>query len=57
LRGEKGDYSAKDVDVRNYAKYLLREGNLFEKRDLLFCMKSKILLKDKKVSAFEGVAI
>lgn len=45
----KEEYSAKDTDVRNYAKYLLTEGSIFEKRDLLGCLKSKIKLKDKKV--------
>jgi hypothetical protein len=49
LGGEKGDYSAKDIDIRNYAGYLLREGNLFEKRDLLICLKSKIALKEKRI--------
>jgi len=50
LGGKKEDYSAKDMDIRNYAKYILREGNLFEKRDLLVCLKSKIVLKEKKVA-------
>lgn len=43
------EYSAKDADVRNYAKYLLTEGSVFEKRDLLGCLKSKINLKDKQI--------
>jgi len=43
------EYNAKDADVRNYAKYLLNEGSIFEKRDLLTCLKSKISLKNKKV--------
>ena len=38
------------IDIRNYAKYLLREGTIFEKRELLSCLKSKLLLKDKKIS-------
>jgi site-specific DNA recombinase len=29
------EYKAKDADIRNYAKYLLTEGNMFEKRDIL----------------------
>jgi site-specific DNA recombinase len=43
------EYRAKDADVRNYAKYLLTEGNMFEKRDLLGCLKTKILLKNKQI--------
>jgi hypothetical protein len=42
-----GSYSVKDVDIRNYTKYLLVEGTIFEKRDLLTCMKSKISISDK----------
>ncbi len=41
------EYYAKDADIRNYAKYLLTEGSMFEKRDLLICLKSKILVKNK----------
>ncbi len=40
-------YRAKDADIRNYAKYLLIEGSIFEKRDLLGCLKSKLSLKNK----------
>ncbi|MSU54475.1 MAG: recombinase family protein [Candidatus Staskawiczbacteria bacterium] len=39
-----------DIDVRNYTKYLLREGTLIEKRELLFFLKSKLFLKDKKIT-------
>jgi DNA invertase Pin-like site-specific DNA recombinase len=43
------EYHAKDADIRNYAKYLLTEGSMFEKRDLLTCLKSKIILKTKNI--------
>lgn len=39
-----------DVDIRNYAKYLLNEGTISEKRELLSCLKSRVILKDRKVS-------
>ncbi|MCK5332453.1 recombinase family protein [Candidatus Parcubacteria bacterium] len=39
----------KDVDIRNYAKYILKEGNVYEKRELLECLKSKLVLNDKKL--------
>ena len=39
----------KEIDIRNYAKYVLQEGSIFEKRELLSCLKSKIVLKNKKV--------
>jgi len=38
-----------DVDIRNYAKYLLQEGADTEKRELLGCLKSKITLKSKLI--------
>ena len=40
----------KDVDIRNYAKYVLKESSNLEKRELLSCLKSKILLANKMVS-------
>lgn len=41
-----------DIDVRNYAKYILREGSNLEKRELLGCFKSKLNLSNKKVSLY-----
>ncbi|MDQ5949135.1 MAG: site-specific recombinase [Patescibacteria group bacterium] len=38
-----------DIDVRNYAKYILKDGTDIEKRELLVCLKNKVYLKDKKV--------
>ncbi len=42
-------YHAKDAGIRNYAKYPMTEGSMFEKRDVLTCLKSKICLKEKKI--------
>jgi len=39
-----------NIDIRNYAKFILKDGTNEEKRELLGCFKSKITLKDKKVS-------
>jgi len=39
----------KEVDIRNYAKYILKAGSIVEKRELLTCFKSKLLLKNKVV--------
>lgn len=39
----------KKINVRTYAKYLLKEGSIVEKRELLFCMKSKLVIKNKTV--------
>jgi hypothetical protein len=43
-------YHARDADIRNYAKYLLIEGSMFEKRDLLTCLKSKLSLISKHIN-------
>jgi hypothetical protein len=40
----------KDVDIRDYAKFILKDGLIEEKRELLTCFKSKILLKNKVIS-------
>ena len=39
----------KDVDIRDYAKFILKDGLIEEKRELLTCFKSKILLKNKVI--------
>jgi hypothetical protein len=36
-----------NLDIRSYAKYILREGALTEKRELLLCIKSKFVLSQK----------
>jgi site-specific DNA recombinase len=38
------------IDIRNYAKYLLTEGTLFEKREMLSSLKSRLALKNKTIS-------
>lgn len=48
--GMKTKEKSADIDIRNYAKYLLKEGNVTEKRELMSCLKSKLVLTDKKVS-------
>lgn len=50
LLGEKSKtIKTTDIDIRNYAKYVLRDGNIWEKRELLSCLKSKIILKQKQI--------
>lgn len=38
---------SKEADIKNYAKYILREGVMFEKRELLVCLRSKLVLKNR----------
>ncbi|MCL5006686.1 MAG: recombinase family protein [Patescibacteria group bacterium] len=47
LQGVKAE--AKDVDLRDYAKYVLKEGSAVEKRELLSCVKSRLVFKNKAV--------
>ncbi len=42
-----------DVNTREYAKYLLREGSTTEKRELLANLRSRVVYKDKKVTLLE----
>lgn len=41
---------ADEMDVRRYAKYLLENGTLPEKRELLGHLKGRIVLKDRKIT-------
>jgi len=40
----------KETDIRNYAKYILKEGTTIEKRELLGNLRSKIEYKDKQLT-------
>lgn len=50
LLGIKQEIKIKDVDIKAYAKFILNEGSIEEKRELLLCLRSKIMLKNKEVS-------
>ncbi|MEI6528283.1 MAG: recombinase family protein [bacterium] len=43
----------KEMDIRNYAKYLLKEGATSDKRELLGNLRSKIMYKDKVLTLIE----
>jgi len=42
-----------DIATREYAKYVLKEGSITEKRELLGHLRSRLILKDKKVTLVE----
>jgi hypothetical protein len=50
--GTKADATTagREVDLRTYAKYILREGTNEEKRELMGCLKTKLILTEKKLS-------
>jgi hypothetical protein len=43
----------KETDIRNYAKYILKEGAVTEKRELLANLRSRIVYKDKVLTLVE----
>ncbi len=45
-----------DIEIKNFAKYILQSGTNTEKRELLSCLKSKILIKEKKICLNGGLS-
>lgn len=48
IKGRASDHQ--DIDLRDYAKYVLREGSNEEKRELMGCFKSTLIVKAKTVN-------
>lgn len=48
--GTKDKVNISGVDIRSYTKYVLQEGEDLQKRELLGCLKGKVLLKNKIIS-------
>ena len=42
-----------EVNIREYTKYLLKEGSVTEKRELLANLRSRLLYKDKKITLID----
>ena len=53
LLGTKEKINIPDIDIRGYAKYVLKEGSDLEKRELLGCLKSRIMLNNKIITLEE----
>lgn len=49
VTGKSENIKIDDIDIQNYARFILKEGEGNEKRDLLGCLKKEILLENKKV--------
>jgi len=49
LLGNTKEIEICDIDIRNYSKYILKEGYDLEKRELLGCLREKIYLSNKKI--------
>jgi hypothetical protein len=50
LSGNSQKINTSDIDIRNYAKFVLQEGTILEKRELLGNVQGKIILKDKIIA-------
>ena len=55
--GSDGKQAAEEaeVNIRTYAKYLLKEGSISEKRELLGNLRSRLMYHDKKITLLEEV--
>ena len=50
LLNEKTDVKVGSIDIRNYVKFILKDGSIEEKREILKCFESEIILKYKILS-------
>lgn len=50
LKATKEKQNVTDLDIRNYTKYILQEGSIVEKRELLLHLRSRLILENKKLS-------
>lgn len=46
---EQDEQAVKEINIKNYARYVLTEGTILEKRELLYNLRSKLILKHKVV--------
>lgn len=50
LSGEKTDADSSNIDIKSYVKFLLKDGTVEEKRSIMTCFSSQIVLKNKEIS-------
>jgi hypothetical protein len=48
-RIDKNKIIPEKINIRDYAKFILKEGTVHEKRDLLFNINSKMILNNKRL--------
>ena len=56
LGQEMAETQTRQVNIRNYAKYLLQEGTRDEKREIMSCLDATIFIKDSQIYIKEKVA-
>jgi len=49
LRIKEGEETNKDINLKTYLKYILKDGNVTEKREVLSCLKSRVVMTNKKL--------
>jgi len=52
LLGKNTDIKLEDIDIKNYVKFILKSGEINEKREALENISNKILLRDKDIIIF-----
>ena len=50
LSGKSTEIKVSNKDIRSYVKFILQDGDIYEKRTLLESLDSKLLLNNKKIS-------
>ena len=50
LLGKDEEIKISEIDIKNYAKFILNDGEIQEKRELLDCFQGKLVLQDKKLT-------
>lgn len=50
ILGIEHDEEKRRIDRQKYVRYILTKGSVYEKRDLLSCLKNKLLLKGKTIA-------
>lgn len=53
LLGTEQDIKVSEIDIKNYAKFILNDGEIHEKRELLDCFQGKLVLRDNKLTLHE----
>ena len=48
--GKKRTDKIESVDLRDYAKFVLREGSILEQRSVLGCVSSELVLKNSEIT-------
>jgi DNA invertase Pin-like site-specific DNA recombinase len=50
LLGQELNFEVGDIDIKRYIKFLLKEGSVEEKRSVMTCFQSSLIMKDKTVN-------